>query len=223
MDKIVLAGRAVLARGSGTLNVKLVAEELGVTYGSISEKLRRADTTLEQELAKIFMAAILKPHAPGDKWEDRLKDLFATALSTASSAPELARMIIPMVAQGPLIEPQFADRLLYTLRDSGLGSQYCAAGYDIVLAGLCGMLTVSFPEWRGDPAAWSKGLKADLEALEQDRWPSIHYARSQLAARAADKATLVDGQPSAEAAAFAAMIAGMVIAEIKRLHLKTNL
>ncbi len=223
MEKIVQAARAVVTRGSGELNVKLVAEELGVAYGSIGEKLRRTDTTLERELAKHFMASLLGPHAPGDKWRERLQGLFQTALARAAAEPASVRLATPFITEAPILAPEFADRLLYILRDAGLSADDCAAAFDIVLAGLCGTLIVSCPDYHGEPSVWSEGLKKTLEDTQKDPWSSLHYARSQLALRASAKAASAGGQPSAEMTALAITMAALVINEIHRVHLKTSL
>lgn len=223
MDKIVDAARHLIAREPGVVNIKLVAAELGVAHGSISEKLRRADTTLEKELTKIFLASILRPHEPGDNWKERIEELFQRSVQEGSASTPIARVVTPWIAQDPLSNSDFSDRLIYIFRDAGLNKSGCAAAYDVVLACLCGLLTVSFPDFQGGASAWSDRIASGVENMPPQRWPSLHYGGTELVTRARAKVPGADRKPGAETVALAQAVAGLAIHEIELIQLKMSL
>lgn len=209
-ERLLEAARQVLAATPGHLTIKAVAAVLGVAHNAVGSRLKREGTTLELALARDFLFRISRRLRPREDWKAYLEGLFADALAECESHPGLARVVALWLAQDPTLCPEFTDGVLYALEMAGLPPSAAADKFDVVLASLCGMLVVRFPDFGSDPAAWAKRVSHNLAAIDPRRHASLSPGAEQLSAAASAKA-----KPTVQSKAFANAAANLVVCSVE--------
>ena len=208
-DQILDAAKRSIATRPGTVTVKAVAAALGVAHNSINSRFKRDGTTLERELAKEFLFSISRPMLPGEDWRSYLRNLFSDALRECETNPGLARAVTLWIGHDPTLCGEFTERVLHLLGSAGLSAQTAADTHDLVLAAVCGMLAVRFPDFGGNPDTWAKAVSQTMSAVDPRRLPLMHRSRDALAVAAGEKAAA--GQHPNPRHPFAIEMADLII------------
>ena len=214
-EQILAAAKRSIASRAGALSIKAVAAELGVAHNSISSRLRRDKTTLDLELAKDFLAAISRPMLPREDWRVHLREMFVDALRECDAHPGLARVVTPWLAQSPMLSPDFTERVFHVLASAGLRDEAGAEHLDLVLAPLCGMLSVRFPDFGKHPKAWAEAIAGTLQGVQERQHPLLYRAREKLALAAKQKAAGRKPSPTGKSQPAALLAAGVAIRSIE--------
>ncbi len=216
IGQILAAARTSLACRPGPLTVQAVAANLGVAHNSIGSRLRRGRTTLELELAKEFLLNISRPMLPGEEWRSYLRSLFQTAVHEGETHPGLARTAALWIAHDPNLCRDFTERVLHLLGSAGLSDEACVVNHDIVLAALCGMLVIRFPDVGGNPDTWAEAIAQNMTGIDARRLPLMHRNREALAALARQKVSAREKPDSEDgfALATAALVIGCIDAMV---------
>lgn len=212
LNDILAAALKVLATSPGPLTTKAVAAVLGVAHNSIGSHLRRERTTLEEALTKDVLSRIARPMGPQERWQSYLEALFVDTLEHCNSHPGLARCVTLLMAQDPTQCPVFTEGVLQALGSAGLTPSHAADQLDVVLATLCGMLAVRFPDFGGDPTTWAERVAQNLAGIEARRYPHLHPGAKTLEAMALDKV-----KRSARPPPFAITCSRLVIRHVETL------
>ena len=173
VDLIHAAALALIdAGGLDAFNIRDLAAALGVTPAAIYWHVpnRSALVSGAMALALSGVAADL----PTGPWKTRLRALFAHFRMALRSHPRLAPAVASELTYNTSVDAPMLEYVLDALVAAGFAEGALVDAYNVVMAALCGFVTLELSTAPPDAeAGWEATCRAQIDAVDRHRFPTL--------------------------------------------------
>ena len=183
-ERILSGTLALIDRdGVAALSLRGLARSLGVFPTAIYWHVPNRNELIGGAVALALRQVGAEP--PGGPWQSRLRALFRRFRKAVRRHPHLAPVIgHELVSNGALDLPML-EQIVGALEDAGFDAEALVEAYNVVVAALCGFVTLELAALPADePRAWAQAHRARLAQIPRADHPALARHLDRLRDRA---------------------------------------
>jgi AcrR family transcriptional regulator len=171
--------------GLEAFSLRAVARDLGVFPTAIYWHVPGGRNGLLAEVAARVLEGITPALDPAVTWQDWLLDLFRRYRAAIRAHPNAAPLLGARLVSNPGVQAELVEGVVWALERAGFVGVALADGYNAVIAGMVGFVTLEFARAPDDDAeAWRASQRDHVAALADGAYPAIARNAAALAGRA---------------------------------------
>jgi len=171
--------------GLAAFSLRDVARRLGVYPTALYWHVPGRNALLAEVVARALRA--IAPPGDAAEWQTWLRSLFRRYRAAVQAHPNIAPLIGAQLVSNEGIDAAMIDGILAALTHAGYGEGGgdIVAAYNVVVATMCGFVTMEMaPLPADDPAAWAAALERRVRAIPSLDHPTLARHLPALANRA---------------------------------------
>jgi AcrR family transcriptional regulator len=160
------------ARGLDAFNIRDLATSLGVAPGAIYWHVPNRSALVSGAMALALSG--VATDLPTGPWKKRLHALFASFRVALRSHPHLAPAVASELTYNTSVDAPMLEYVLDALVAAGFADGALVDGYNVVMAALCGFVTLELSTAPPDAEAdWEATCRAQIDAVDTRRFPTL--------------------------------------------------
>jgi len=171
---IIEAALAEIDRGGlPAFSLRGLARALGVNANVVVWHVGNRDAVIAEVVAHV-LHGVVPPEAPEEGWEARLRGLFTRFRAAMRKHPHTAPLIGADAVSNLRPDLPLVEAILSALEEAGVRPERICETYNTVQAALVGFVTQELARLpTEDLPGWQAGIRAGLEAVDPERFPTL--------------------------------------------------
>lgn len=183
-DRILHAALAQIdAQGLANFNIRDLATALGVAPAAVYWHVPNRGALVSGAIA-IALADVAR-ELPGGPWQGRLRAVLQRFRAALRRHPQLAPAIANELVHNEAVDAPLIEHVLAALEDAGFDGASLVDAFNVVIAAMCGFATLELSiAPAGAEPAWEAACRAQIAAVDTDRYPRLGANAAALRNRA---------------------------------------
>ncbi len=183
-EAIVAAALEEIDRsGLEAFSLRALARTLGVKPNTIAWHVGSRDV-LFADVVALLMADVAPPRDGTLPWQGWVRALFERYRAVIRRHPNASALVGAGIVSNVRADFAFVEAILATLAEAGFPDTIIGDAYCAVQAAMIGFTTQEFSRMPDDVAGWREAMRARLEAVDAEAYPTLARHLPRLANRA---------------------------------------